>query len=221
MPETERSSLSVWRSDALLVVDVQNDFVPGGALAVTAGDAIVPGVNAMMARFSCAGAMVVLTQDWHPPRHRSFASAHPGAKPFDPHEEPGIGPVLWPDHCVAGTRGAELHPALDTRLAHAIVRKGWRPDVDSYSAFLENDRRTPTGLDGLLRSAGVRRVFVCGLALDFCVAYSARDAREHGFEVVVIEDLCRGIDVPAGSVERALRGMRQSWVVVERAERIA
>ncbi|HPP79400.1 MAG TPA: bifunctional nicotinamidase/pyrazinamidase [Deltaproteobacteria bacterium] len=179
--------------DALIVVDVQNDFMPGGALAVPGGDEIVPGVNALMERFADEGLTVVLTQDWHPAGHRSFASAHRGKRPFDPHEEPGVGPVLWPDHCVQESLGADFHPALRTGLAHVVLRKGTRRGVDSYSGFLENDRATPTGLAGCLKDRGVKRIFVCGLALDYCVFFTAADGVRLGFEVFVLAELCRAV----------------------------
>ncbi|MCA3216050.1 MAG: bifunctional nicotinamidase/pyrazinamidase [Betaproteobacteria bacterium] len=185
-------------SDLLLVVDVQNDFLPGGALAVPDGDAIVPLVNRLAARF----ANVILTQDWHPPGHVSFASAHAGGKPFDTLRMPYGPQVLWPDHCVQGTRGAEFAAALAVPHAQAVIRKGYHPHTDSYSAFLEADRVTPTGLAGMLRERGIERVFLCGLALDFCVAWSALDARGAGFEAVVIEDACRPIDT-GGSLQAA------------------
>jgi nicotinamidase/pyrazinamidase len=182
-------------NDVLIVVDVQNDFCPGGALAVPRGDEIVPIVNALAARF-CS---VVLTQDWHPPGHLSFASSHPGKRPFET-VAAAYGPqVLWPDHCVQGTRGAEFHRSLRIPHAGLVVRKGLDRSVDSYSAFYENDRTTPTGLVGSLRERGLTRVFLAGLALDFCVRYTAEDARLEGFAVFVVEDACRSIDVE-GSV---------------------
>lgn len=186
--------------DILLVVDVQNDFCPGGKLAVPAGDEVVALVNRLGARFQ----HVVLTQDWHPPGHRSFASSHPGRQPYETVAFPYGPQVLWPDHCVQGTPGAEFHPGL--RIAHAelVIRKGYRRDIDSYSAFYENDHKTPTGLAGYLRERGFGRVYLAGLALDFCVRYSAEDAHRCGFAVVVVEDACRGIDV-GGSVEAARR----------------
>ncbi len=186
--------------DILLVVDVQNDFCPGGKLAVPAGDEVVALVNRLGARFQ----HVVLTQDWHPPGHRSFASSHPGRQPYETVAFPYGPQVLWPDHCVQGTPGAEFHPGL--RIAHAelVIRKGYRRDIDSYSAFYENDHKTPTGLAGYLRERGFGRVFLAGLALDFCVRFSAEDAHRCGFAVVVVEDACRGIDV-GGSVEAARR----------------
>jgi len=196
-------------ADALLVVDVQNDFCPGGALAVAGGDEVVAPANALMARF----AHVVLTQDWHPPDHRSFASAHPGHRPFETVAMPYGEQTLWPDHCVQGSPGAAFHAELDTRRASLIVRKGTRPAIDSYSTFFENDRRTPTGLGGALRELGVSRVFLCGLATDYCVHYSALDARRLGFEAVVLLDACRAIDLD-GSLAAALDAMRQAGVVL-------
>jgi nicotinamidase/pyrazinamidase len=190
---TER--IAIGESDVLLVVDVQNDFCPGGQLPVPRGDEIVPLVNALAERFK----HVVLTQDWHPPGHLSFASAHPGRKPYETIMV-AYGPqILWPDHCVQGTSGADFHPALSIPRAELVLRKGYHREIDSYSAFYENDRRTHTGLAGYLRERGFRRVFLAGLAFDFCVRYSAEDAVREGFEAVVIEDACRGIDVE-GSV---------------------
>ncbi len=181
--------------DVLIVVDVQNDFCPGGALAVPHGEEIIPIVNGLAARFR----NVVLTQDWHPRGHSSFASSHPGAKPFDTIAAPYGPQVLWPDHCVQDTPGAALHPALRAPHAALVLRKGFRRAIDSYSAFYENDRKTPTGLTGYLRERGLTRLFLAGLAFDFCVRYSAEDARREGFDAFVIEDACRGIDI-AGSV---------------------
>jgi nicotinamidase/pyrazinamidase len=183
-------------NDVLIVVDVQNDFCPGGALEVPRGDEIVPIVNRLAARFR----NVVLTQDWHPRGHLSFASSHHGKRPFETMAA-SYGPqVLWPDHCVQETPGAEFHSALQIPHAGLVVRKGINRSIDSYSAFYENDRKTPTGLVGCLRERGLTRVFVAGLAFDFCVRYSAEDARLEGFDVFVVEDACRGIDVD-GSVK--------------------
>jgi nicotinamidase/pyrazinamidase len=193
--------------DALLVIDVQNDFCPGGGLAVAAGDAVVPLINGWMPRFD----EVLLTQDWHPPGHRSFASAHPGRTPFETVQMPYGAQTLWPDHCVQGTPGADFHPGLNTTPARLVIRKGFRPAIDSYSAFFENDRSTPTGLTGYLRERGLKRLFLCGLATDFCVAYSALDARAQGFEVTVLLDACRAIDL-GGSLDAALAQMRQTGV---------
>ncbi len=181
--------------DALIVVDVQNDFFPGGALAVPEGDAVIPVIHRIAHRFE----PIVLTQDWHPQGHCSFASRYPGKKPFEVVELAGGEQRLWPDHCVQGTRGAEIHAELKLDRTELILRKGFRRDVDSYSAFFENDHRTPTGLAGYCRERGLGRMFFAGLAYDFCVGFSAVDARRCGFEAVVIRDACRAIDVE-GSV---------------------
>lgn len=178
-------------SDVLIVVDVQNDFCPGGALAVPRGDEVVPIINRLAARFR----NVVLTQDWHPRGHFSFASSHPGKKPYETFAAPYGPQVLWPDHCVQGTPGAEFHRDLHIPHAALVLRKGMTPTIDSYSAFYENDRATPTGLSGYLRVRGLSRVFLAGLAFDFCVRYSAEDARREGFAVFVVEDACRSIDI--------------------------
>ena len=182
-------------SGVLIVVDVQNDFCPGGALAVPRGDEVVPIVNRLAARFR----NVVLTQDWHPAGHFSFASTHPGKQPFETITAPYGPQLLWPDHCVQGSFGAEFHPALDIPHAALVLRKGMARTIDSYSTFYENDRNTPTGLIGYLRNRGFTRVFLAGLAFDFCVRYSAEDAQREGFAVFVVEDACRGIDID-GSV---------------------
>jgi len=193
--------------DLLLVVDVQNDFLPGGALAVPDGDAVVPLANTLAQRF----AHVALTQDWHVPGHLSFASSHTGRAPFETITLPYGPQILWPDHCVQGSPGAEFSPALSIPGAELIVRKGYRREIDSYSAFCEADGVTLTGLAGYLRERGFDRVFLAGLATDFCVAYSAVDARKAGFEVVVIEDACRAIDTQ-GSLAHAWARMREAGV---------
>jgi nicotinamidase/pyrazinamidase len=177
--------------DALIVVDVQNDFCPGGRLAVPNGDEVVPVINRLAARFQ----RVLLTQDWHPANHLSFASAHPGKHPFETVDAPYGPQILWPDHCVQGTPGAAFHPGLDIPHAELVLRKGFRASIDSYSAFAENDRKTRTGLAGYLRERGIGRLYLAGLALDFCVLYSAEDGHAAGFSVSVIEDACRAIDV--------------------------
>jgi nicotinamidase/pyrazinamidase len=194
-------------TDCLLVVDVQNDFMPGGALAVPRGDEIVALVNRVAADF----AVVVLTQDWHPAGHTSFASSHPGRKPYETMQLAYGEQVLWPDHCVQGTPGAAFHAGLDIPHAQLVIRKGHHRKVDSYSAFLEADRKTKTGLDGYLRSRGVKRVFCAGLATDFCVAWTALDARRFGLQALVIEDACRAIDA-GGSLAAALKGMKRARV---------
>jgi nicotinamidase/pyrazinamidase len=200
------SPVVVTGEDALLVIDVQNDFLPGGALAVADGDAIIPLIDRLAGVFE----NVIVTQDWHPAGHASFASSHAGAKPFDLIELPYGNQVLWPDHCVQGSPGARLHPALDTDRAFAILRKGSNAMVDSYSAFTEADGLT-TGLAALLRARGIERVFACGLATDFCVAYSALDARAAGFETFVIDDACRAIDAD-GSLAAAWGRMEAAGV---------
>jgi nicotinamidase/pyrazinamidase len=193
--------------DVLLVVDVQNGFVPGGNLAVPGGDEIVPLVN----RLAGAFAHVVLTQDWHPPGHVSFASSHPGRRPFETIALPYGAQVLWPEHCVQGTRDAELHPGLQIPHAALVIRKGYRRHIDSYSAFREADRATPTGLAGYLNERGLRHVFLVGLATDFCVAWSALDARAAGLAATVVEDATRGIDAD-GSLAKAWQQMAAAGV---------
>jgi nicotinamidase/pyrazinamidase len=194
---------------ALLVIDVQNDFCPGGALAVPEGDAIVPGINALMDDF----ATVILTQDWHPGDHMSFASQHRGRAPMELTQMPYGPQVLWPDHCVQGTHGAEFHPGLRVSRAELILRKGFRRKIDSYSAFFENDKTTPTGLEGYLRTRGITALSLVGLATDFCVNFSAVDAARLGFDVTVRQDLCRAIDFD-GSLAAAQDGMGQAGVTL-------
>ncbi len=191
---------------ALIVIDVQNDFCPGGALAVAGGDSIVPGINAAMPSFDA----VILTQDWHPEGHSSFASGHPGAAPMSMVQMPYGPQVLWPDHCIEGSDGAAFHPALRTD-GDLILRKGYNPAIDSYSAFFENDRETPTGLEGYLRSRGIGAITLVGLALDFCVSYSAVDGAGLGFDVTVRRDLCRAIDFD-GSLAAAMTAMDRAGV---------
>ena len=193
--------------DLLLIIDVQNDFCPGGALAVNEGDAVVPIINRLSQRFD----HTALTQDWHPFDHSSFATSHPGSAPFETVAMPYGQQTLWPDHCVQGTAGAAFHPKLSTERAELVIRKGFRPEIDSYSAFYENDRRTPTGLAGYLRERGLKRIFLAGLATDYCVYYSAVDARRLGFDAVVMESGCRAIDL-AGSLAAAWIGMQEAGV---------
>lgn len=203
-------------TDALLVVDVQNDFCPGGALAVPQGDQVVPVVNRLAERFQ----HVLLTQDWHPPGHGSFASAHAGKKPFETAELFYGTQVLWPDHCVQQTAGAAFHRDLAIARAELILRKGFDPAIDSYSAFFENDRKTPTGLSGYLRTRGFKRLFLAGLATDFCVHYSAVDGVALGFDVVVLEDGCRAIDL-AGSLGAAKLDMSKAGVTLATSAAVA
>ncbi|MDQ2095631.1 bifunctional nicotinamidase/pyrazinamidase [Rhodalgimonas zhirmunskyi] len=192
---------------ALIVIDMQRDFCPGGALAVERGDDIVPGINALMAEFDT----VILTQDWHPAGHSSFASSHDGKAPFDTVQMPYGTQVLWPDHCVQGGHGAGFHPDLTVDRAAMILRKGMNPAIDSYSAFFENDQSTVTGLEGYLRARGITRLVFVGLATDFCVAWSAMDAARLGFEATVRLDLCRAIDLD-GSLDAAITNMRDAGV---------
>jgi nicotinamidase/pyrazinamidase len=209
-------TISMGDPDVFLVVDVQNDFCPGGNLAVPGGDAVVPVINALAPRFK----HVVLSQDWHPAGHQSFASSHPGRKAYETITV-AYGPqILWPDHCVQGTPGAEFRGDLDIPHAALVIRKGFRPQIDSYSALYENDRTTPTGLAGYLRERGLKRIFVAGLALDFCVRYSAEDAKREGFDVVVIEDACRGIDV-GGSVAATLAAFAALGITTTASSSIA
>ncbi len=194
---------------ALIVIDVQNDFCPGGALAVPEGDTIVAGINAAMAGADA----VILTQDWHPAGHSSFASSHDGKAPYETVDMPYGTQVLWPDHCVQGSQGAAFHPALKADAADMIIRKGYNPAIDSYSAFFENDRSTPTGLHGYLQTRGITTVQMVGLATDFCVQFSALDAAALGYDVSVALDLCRGIDLE-GSLAASLTAMRDAGVTL-------
>jgi nicotinamidase/pyrazinamidase len=194
---------------ALVVIDLQYDFCPGGALAVAGGDEIIPVINRLIA----AHDHVVLTQDWHPAGHSSFASSHAGKSPFEMIEMPYGPQTLWPDHCIQGTRGAEFHDALEWTRAELVIRKGFRKDIDSYSAFFENDHTTPTGLGGYLKERGIAEVTLCGLATDFCVAFSAIDAVRHGLSTTVILDACRGIDL-GGSMAAMTEKMKADGVTL-------
>jgi len=197
-----------YENACLLVIDIQRDFCPGGALPVPGGDEVIGIVNRLMNGFGS----VVATQDWHAPGHISFASTHAGKEPFDTIMVNGVQQVLWPDHCVQGSKGAAFHPDLDVKRLHMILRKGLRPYLDSYSAFFENDGKTPTGLLSYLREIGVSSLWLCGLAADVCVFYSAMDAVRLGFETLVIEDAVRGVDVPPGNVSRTRDEMREAGI---------
>ena len=192
---------------ALLVIDVQNDFCPAGALEVAGGNEIIPYINEEMVKYDC----VVLTQDWHPKGHSSFATSHEGKNPLELIKMPYGDQVLWPDHCVQGSKGAEFHPDLNIEQANAIIRKGSNPRIDSYSAFFENDRKTPTGLDGYLKSLEIEKINLVGLATDFCVNYSAQDAANLGYKVSVLEKMCRAIDLN-GSLAAAKSEMQDCGV---------
>jgi nicotinamidase/pyrazinamidase len=197
-------------TEALIVIDVQNDFCPGGALAVPEGDEIIADINALLAEFQ----VKIFTQDWHPEGHSSFASSHDGKNPFETTQMLYGTQVLWPDHCVQSSHGAAFHANLNTDEADLILRKGFRPHIDSYSAFFENDQKTPTGLTGYLRTRGVEKLTIVGLATDYCVAYSAIDGARSGFEVTVLETMCRAIDLD-GSLNDAREKMRAEHVKLE------
>jgi nicotinamidase/pyrazinamidase len=207
--------ITLQSTDALLAVDLQNDFCPGGALGIAGGDEIVPLVNELARAFP----HVLLTQDWHPPRHISFASAHPGTKPYQTFAAPYGPQILWPDHCVQNTRGAAFHPALDVPHAELVLRKGYRPNIDTYSAFLENDHFTPTGLAGYLRERDLKRLFLCGLAFDFCVRFSAIDGTALDFECLVIEDATRAVKLP-GSIESTHQAFAEAGIQRIQSEEI-
>ena len=207
--------MEITAQDVLLVIDVQNDFCPGGSLAVADGDAVLGPIRRVAARFE----HIVLTQDWHPAGHSSFASAHPGKIPFETIEVNYGMQTLWPDHCVQGSQGAEFHADLHLTHAELILRKGFRAQIDSYSAFFENDRETPTGLGGYLEERGLTRVFLAGLAYDFCVGYSALDARRLGLEAVILRDACRAIDL-GGSVARIEKEFDLAGVRVVKSDEV-
>jgi nicotinamidase/pyrazinamidase len=208
----QNSMVSLAPTDALLVIDMQNDFCPGGALAVERGDEIVPLINQLGQRFD----HVILTQDWHPANHISFASSHPGKQPFETTEVAYGTQTLWPNHCVQGTPGADFHPGLDIPHAELILRKGFRPHIDSYSAFLEDDHTTPTGLASYLRERGLKRLFLCGLAYDFCVRFSAIDGTAAGLECIVIEDATRAVGLP-GSVGATIFDLQERSIQLSRS----
>ncbi len=203
------SSMNIQASDCLLIIDVQNDFCSAGTLAVPDAEAILPLINELVPQFDT----VVMTQDWHPAGHSSFASSHPGKQAFEAITLPYGEQTLWPDHCIQGSHGADFHPDLHTDGAQLIIRKGFRTAIDSYSAFYENDHSTTTGLTGYLQQRGIRRLFCVGLALDYCVRFSAVDARREGFDAVVLQNACRGIDLD-GSNDTALAEMRDAGVVI-------
>jgi len=206
--------ININESDALIVVDVQNDFMPDGALPVKEGDVIVEGINQIAQKFKLNGGKIIFTQDWHPKDHKSFARMHSGKNPGDEYQtaDGAIGPVLWADHCVQGTNGAKFHKNLNIEFANAIIQKGTDPDVDSYSGFLENDKNSETGLTEKLRSFKIKRIFVCGLALDYCCAYTAIDGVDFGFEVYFFIDLTKGIDLPLGNISNCLENMKSKGI---------
>ena len=206
--------MQITEQDVLVVIDVQNDFCPGGALAVADGDAVIDPIHRVAAKFD----HIVLTQDWHPAGHASFASAHAGKRPFEQIELSYGMQTLWPDHCVQGSKGAEFHQALHLPRAELILRKGFRPQIDSYSAFFENDRVTPTGLAGYLDERNLNRIFLAGLAYDFCVGYSALDARRLGLSAVILRDACRAIDLNGSVAKIEAEVDRAGVVLIQSAE---
>lgn len=208
------TNLPIDQQSALLIVDMQYDFLPGGALPVKHGDEIISPIIEFAHEFYEKGGSIIFTQDWHPKGHYSFASAHPGRSPGDPINTPGLGPILWPDHCVQGTVGAEIHPDMPLNLATAIIRKGFHLTIDSYSAFLENDKKTKTGLAGYLQDLQIQKVFVCGLALDYCCFYTAMDAKSAGFEVYFLSTLTQGIDEPSNNVQHAFEELETANVQI-------
>ena len=200
---------STFKNSALLIVDIQNDFCPGGALAVPDGDSIIPLINSLCRQFH----FVIATQDWHPEKHISFASSHHGKQVHDSIPWNGGTQILWPDHCIAGSHGADFHPDLLTESCNMIIRKGTSSEMDSYSAFYENDHTTPTGLAGYLEAQKISSIVLCGLATDYCIYYSAIDAVNHGFSVYILKDGVRGVNIPEGSVESAISDMKRQGVI--------
>lgn len=213
-----QDDISINKSDALLIIDMQYDFIPGGALPVEGGDEIIDKINKIATSFKEKHNLVVLTQDWHPQNHMSFASNHSGKEPGDEYSSEGIGPVLWPDHCVQATKGAAFHEDLETSTAKAIIRKGTNPEVDSYSAFKDNMEDEETGLKGYLNNLAIERIFLCGLALDYCVYYTAIDGIDFGFDVSLIMDATKGIDDPEGSISNALKDMEEKGIKFVKAD---
>ncbi len=209
-----QKNIKINRNDALIIVDIQYDFIPGGSLPVEEGDLIITGINLIANIFKKNKAKVVLTQDWHPQNHLSFASNHSGKTPGDDFisEDGAIGPILWPDHCVQGTKGAEFHKELKVDLADKIIKKGMNPKVDSYSGFQDNDKKSETGLRDYLKSKNINRIFVCGLALDYCCYYTAKDGFDFGYKVYFIIDLTRGVGLPEDSIKIALRNMKEKGI---------
>jgi len=207
-----QKNMNIDNTTALIIVDIQNDFMPDGALPVDESDQIIDNINQTSEIFKINHGKIVLTQDWHPKNHKSFASSYENKNPGDEYHSDGIGPVLWPDHCVQGTKGAQFHDNLKIDLAHAIIRKGFNPDVDSYSAFIENDKKSETGLKGYLNSLKIKKIFICGLALDYCCYYTALDGLAFGFEVCFLVNLTRGIDLPPGNISKSLQYMKDKGI---------
>jgi len=212
--EEFEKNIKIDKKDALIIVDMQYDFIPGGSLPVEEGDLIINGINDIAKLFKKKTAQVVLTQDWHPKKHLSFASNHPGKSPNDEYisDNGAIGPILWPAHCVQGTKGAKFHKDLKVDLADKVIKKGMNPKVDSYSGFQDNDKKSETGLREYLNSKSIKRIFVCGLALDYCCYYTAIDGFEFGYEVYFLVDLTRGVDLPEGNIDSALETMKKTGI---------
>jgi len=213
-------NIKINEKDALIIVDMQNDFIPGGSLAVEEGDLIVEDINKIASKFKENNGTIILTQDWHPQNHLSFASNHQGKNPGYEYmsKDGAIGPVLWPDHCVQGTKGAEFHKKVKTKLADKIIQKGMNPKVDSYSGFQDNDKKSKTGLKKYLDSKKIKRIFVCGLALDYCCYYTAMDGFDFGYEVFFLVNLTRGVDLPVGNVENALNNLKNTGIKFAKIE---
>ncbi|TKJ26240.1 MAG: nicotinamidase [Promethearchaeota archaeon Loki_b31] len=207
-----QKNITINSNDSLLIIDMQYDFMPGGALPVEEGDQIIDDINLVAEIFKDNNGIVVLTQDWHPKNHKSFASSYPGKNPRDEFQSEGIGPIIWPDHCVQGTQGAKFHEKLKTDLTNVIIRKGYNIDVDSYSGFIENDKKSETGLAGLLKSLNIKRIFICGLVLDYCCYFTAIDGIDFGFEVYFLVNLTKGIDLPPGNISSSLENMRNKGI---------
>jgi nicotinamidase/pyrazinamidase len=207
-------NIKINKKDALIIVDMQNDFIPGGSLPVEEGDLIIGDINSVAKTIKENSGYIILTKDWHPQNHLSFASNHPGKSPGDEFmsDDGAIGPILWPDHCVQGTRGSEFHKDLKVDLADAIFKKGMNPNIDSYSGFQDNDKKSETGLRKYLNSKKIKRIFVCGLALDYCCYYTAMDGFDFGYEVYFLVDLTRGVDLPEGSIKNALKDMKNKGI---------
>jgi nicotinamidase/pyrazinamidase len=208
----QKKNMRIDNTSALIIVDMQNDFMPGGALPVEEGDQIIDSINQLSEIFKNNNGKIILTQDWHPENHKSFASSYNDKNPGEEYHSDGIGPVLWPDHCVQGTKGAQFHKKLNIDLAHTIIRKGSNPEVDSYSAFIENDKKSETRLKNYLNSLKIKKIFICGLALDYCCYYTALDGIDLGFEVYFLVNLTRGIDLPPGNISIALQHMTDKGI---------
>jgi nicotinamidase/pyrazinamidase len=215
-------NIKIDSEDALIIIDLQNDFIPGGALPVEEGDLIIKDINKIAKFFKKCGSIVVLTQDWHPKEHLSFASNHEGKNPGDEYtsDDGGIGPVLWPDHCIQNSQGAQFHKDLKVNLANKIIQKGMNPKVDSYSGFQDNDKKSETELRDYLNSLSIKRIFICGLALDYCCYFTAMDGIDFGFDVFFLVNMTRGIDLPEGNIKNALENMNKSGIKIVKKARL-